>query len=282
MCGDHHWRLLQTQQGESDLIYRGGNFYLHTTCEVEEKPKQVSRGVLGVDLGIVNIAVDADGEVYSGNAKAHISTIRHRYRRIRKKLQKKGTKSAKRLLKKRARRESRFAKDTNHCISKSIVAKAQGTGCTIALEDLGGIRDRVTWSLQRKLPRSSRLRRFSRFERHQRAMLHSWAFYDLRQKIVYKAQLAGVEVVLVDPRNTSRQCPACGCIDKRNRSTQAVFSCVDCGFSGFADHIAAVNIGSRAAVNQPYISDVGFQSPDFSRADSRSARDKPPALAGGS
>jgi IS605 OrfB family transposase len=141
-------------------------------------------------------------------------------------------------LRKLSGKEQRFAKDTNHCISKRIVAKAQDTRRGIALEDLGGIRDRVT------------------VRRRQRATLHSWSFDDLQQKIAYKARRVGVPVVWVDPRNTSRTCPECGCIDKHNRPSQSRFQCVACGFSGLADHIAAVNISRRASVNRPHASDA--------------------------
>lgn len=229
-CDSHHWKMLQNKKGESDLVYRGGEFYLYTSCDVKEKEVRPSQEALGVDLGVVNIAVDSEGEVYQAKSNAHINTVRHRYRKTRQKLQKKGTKSSRRLLKKRARKESRFAKDTNHCISKEIVAKAQDTGRAIALEDLKGIRDRLT------------------VRRSQRAAIHSWSFYDLRQKIAYKARREGVQVVMVDPRNTSRTCPQCGCVDKRNRKTQAMFSCVECHFVGMADHIAAVNIARRGAL----------------------------------
>jgi len=252
VCGAHHWRLLQSQAGESDLVYRDGRFYLYAACAIEEPSERPCEEALGVDLGVKNIAVDSDGEVYTAHSKAHINTLRYRYRKLRQKLQKKGTKAAKRLLRKLAGRESRFVKDSNHCLSKGIVAKAQGTGRAIALEDLKGIRDRIT------------------VRSHQRATLHSWSFHDLRQKLVYKAKRAAVPLVLVDPRNTSRSCPLCACVDPRNRPSQAVFSCVACGFSGFADHIAAINIGRRAAsvqhlvphhVNRPYVSDAGFSPP---------------------
>ena len=197
-------------------------------------PEQIEVGeALGVDLGIVNIATDSDGEVYSG---AQINGLRKRHARLRAKLQHKGTKSAKRLLKKRTRRERRFAQDVNHVIAKRIVEKAEGTGRAIALEDLSGIRDRTT------------------VRKRQRRQHHSWAFHDLRQKIEYKASLAGIPVILVDPRNTSRTCPICGCVEKRNRPNQSTFSCVQCGFSGHADTIAAVNIARRAVVNQPDVS----------------------------
>jgi len=91
--------------------------------------------------------------------------------------------------------------------------------------------------------------------RLRRATLSSWSFNQLRSFIAYKAEREGVTAVLVDPWNTSRTCPECGTIDKRNRKSQRLFSCVSCGFAGLADHIAAENI-RRAAVNQPIVARV--------------------------
>jgi transposase len=87
----------------------------------------------------------------------------------------------------------------------------------------------------------------------QRATLHSWAFYQLRSFVTYKTKRSGVPVFLVDPKNTSRACPACGHVDKANRPNQSTFSCVICGFAGLADHVAAINIGRRAVVNPPIV-----------------------------
>ena len=117
--------------------------------------------------------------------------------------------------------------------------RAERTGRGIALEDLKGIRGRI------------------RARRSQRGALHSWAFGQLKQLIVYKAQLVGVPVDAdVDPRNTSRQCPRCGHTSKRNRPSQAKFRCVECGHRGHADHIAASNIAGRAAVNRPNVREI--------------------------
>jgi IS605 OrfB family transposase len=185
---------------------------------------------LGVDLGLVNLAVDSDGTVYSG---AQVRALRRRHARLRTKLQAKGTRGAKRRLRARRRKESRFATHVNHTLSKRLVAQAQGTQRGIALEDLTGIRARIT------------------ARKAQRRDLHSWAFYQLRQFVSYKAIRAGVRLVLVDPRNTSRTCPACGYCSKDNRKSQSKFLCVNCGLAGLADHIAAENI-RRAAVNQPH------------------------------
>jgi IS605 OrfB family transposase len=222
---------------ETDLILRDGKFYLAVVVDAPEQIPNEPIGYLGVDLGIVNIAADSNGVVYSGN---QVNGLRKRHAKLRTKLQSKGTKSAKRLLKKRSLKESRFATNVNHTISKRIVDNAKDTGKGIALEDLSGIRDRIT-------------------VRHsQRRQHHSWAFNQLRQFIQYKAIIAGVLVNLVDPRNTSRTCPICGCIDKRNRPSQSVFSCVSCGYSSFADTVAAVNISRRAAVNQPIVSTTSY------------------------
>lgn len=230
VAGPRDLELLQTRRGESDLCYVRGKFYLLATCDVETPEPIDVEGHLGVDLGVANIAVDSDGEFHSG---AHIRGLRRRHNRIRARLQSKGTHSARRRLKALSGRERRFATDVNHRISKQLVNKAKHTGRGLALEDLSGIRGRV------------------RVRKPQRRELHSWSFYQLRSFIEYKSALAGVPLVFVDPRNTSRTCPVCGCIDKANRRSQDSFLCVSCGFAGRADHIAAINIGRRADVNRP-------------------------------
>jgi IS605 OrfB family transposase len=228
-AGARQLELLNGQRGESDLCYVKGKFYLFAVCDVET-PKPIDvEGFLGVDLGVKNMATDSDGNNYSGG---QVNGLRHRHFKIRQRLQGKGTKSAKRRLKQRNKKEQRFAKQENHRISKELVERAKDTGRGIALEDLQGIRERVT------------------VRKSQRRTHNSWSFFDLRNKIAYKAEQAGIPLVLVDPRNTSRTCPKCGSVDKNNRKSQSLFACIRCGFSGFADAIAAENI-RRVAVNQP-------------------------------
>lgn len=230
LCGDRQRELLAGDRGEADLCYIGGEFYLFVACEVETPAPEDVGGFLGIDLGIVNLAADSDGQQYSGE---QVEDQRRKYQHRRRNLQRKGTRVAKRKLRQISGKQQRYQTDTNHRISKRIVQTAQDTGRGIALEDLKGIRDRVT------------------VRRKQRARHANWAFYQLRQFIEYKATLAGVPVVAVDPRNTSRSCPVCGCVDKRNRPDQSTFSCVSCGYSANADTTAAVNIAARAVVNQP-------------------------------
>jgi IS605 OrfB family transposase len=233
--GAYHLARLAGVRGQADLVYRKGKLFLFVTIEVPDGSPIDPEGWLGVDLGIRNLAVDSDGEMHSGDATL---VARSRIAKLRSGLQSTGTKSAKRHLRKLRRREQRFHAHTNHVISKSIVRKARDTGRGIALEDLTHIRERVT------------------VRRAQRAHLHGWSFFQLRAFLSYKAKLSGVALVAVDPRNTSRTCPECGCMDKANRKTQSEFVCTGCGFADHADHVGARNIASRARVNGPIVDGV--------------------------
>ena len=140
VAGERQRQLLQARQGESDLVYRKGGFFLLVTCNVDEPPPDEVDGVLGVDLGIVNLATDSDKNVYSGEK---VEQRRTWYADRRAGLQSAGTQRAKRTLKKLSGKQRRFQADTNHCISKSLVAHAPSTGRGIVLEELKGIRERV-------------------------------------------------------------------------------------------------------------------------------------------
>lgn len=233
VAGAYHRARLEGVRGQADLVLRKSKWFLYVTVEVPDGAPVEPKGWLGVDLGIRNLAVDSDGEQHSG---AGVEAVRQQLYRLRSDLQSCGTKSAKRHLKRLSGHETRFRAYVNHTISKRIVAKAKGTGRGIALEDLRGIRDRVT------------------VKKSQRAMISGWAFFQLRSFVDYKARLAGVPVVTVDPRDTSRTCPRCTHVDRANRRSQSEFCCKSCGFTGHADHVGAINIARRAVVNQPIVS----------------------------
>jgi IS605 OrfB family transposase len=223
-CGLRQRELLKQAKGQVDLLFVRGKWVLSATCDVEARPRIGADEALGIDLGIVNLAVDDTGKSYSG---AEIETVRRRRHARRRALQKVGTRSAKRALGRDSGKQALFQRHTNHVLSKAIIADAERGRCLIALEDLAGIRDRV------------------QVKRRQRARMANWGFHELRQLIVYKAALKGVAVVLVDPRNTSKGCSRCSLIDKRNRPSRGEFLCIGCGFAAPADHNAALNIRQR-------------------------------------
>ena len=125
-------------QGQADLIYKNGVFYLMIVVELPNAEPVDAEGVIGVDLGIINLATTSDGKIYSGKK---CNDVREKYAKIKAKLQKVGTWDAKKHLKKISGREHRFKRDVNHCISKELVNSAKDTNCSIALEDLIGIRE---------------------------------------------------------------------------------------------------------------------------------------------
>ncbi len=214
--------------GDARLVRRRDSWYAVFPVRTAAPPT-ASGGhptVIGVDLGIVRLATAATPNgvrVWPGKAvrarREHFADLRRRYGRHHR---------VDRIRAMRGR-ESRWMADLNHKISAELVEMAsRHSDPVIALERLDGIRYRLHGS-----------RRFNR-------MVSNWTFRDLVDKIRYKAERAGVRVVFVNPRRTSRTCPQCGHASRSNRPTQADFRCVACGYRGMADAVAALNIAAAA------------------------------------
>lgn len=239
VCGERQKALLETRQGESDLALVKGKWFLLATCNVEEPEPDSGNGIIGCDFGIVEICTTSEGKSYSGEK---VKAIRRKLRAHRSRLQKCGTRSAERRLKKAAKRQERFVRNSNHCISKELVKDAKASKKALALEDLKHIRKRSTG-----------------FHKEMRWQMGNWAFAQLRAFVTYKAQMAGVGVIVVDAAYTSRTCSVCGHCEKANRKSQKHFKCLACGFADNADANASHNISKRAAVNRPIVSDCKVQ-----------------------
>lgn len=234
---DHYRQFLRGQVRSSTLTYRkqAGVFYLHAQIEIPTPSLVKEQRVLGIDRGIVNVAVCSDNTFF--NSKS-VKNVRGKCAFLRARLQSKGTRSARRKLRELSGRERRFVTDVNHCISKQIVNSDYSV---FALEDLSKIRVQN--------------RRGKTFNR----MLNSWSFYELEQFIRYKAESLGKSVVLVDSRYSSQKCSRCGHTYKGNRSGSD-FRCRSCGFHIHADLNASRNIAQagisclgRLPVNQPIV-----------------------------
>jgi IS605 OrfB family transposase len=177
--------------------------------------------VLGVDLGIDNVAVTSTGTFWSGGLLNH---RREQYEQVRGGLQQTGTESAHKTIDSIGHRESRWVEDFLHNLSKEVVAEAVEHGCSvIAFERLNGIRSRM--------PRAKKF--------------HTWAFNQLIEYVEYKAEAVGINVTQVPPQYTSQRCSKCGHTARNNRPTQADFSCQNCGYEVHADYNAAKNVGFK-------------------------------------
>ena len=230
--------------GLAKLLKSSGKWYLHisATKEVTDFNKQTVKHVVGLDRGLRFLATSYDEQgktaFFDGQA---IMRKRAKYQKLRATLQAKGTKSAKRRLKKLSGRENRWISDVNHCLSKTLVQK-YGANTLFVLENLNGV------SFERTdLPKALRNQN------------KSWAFYQLEQFLTYKAHLHNSEVVEVSAKYTSQRCPKCGVIKKDNRNHEKhEYHCDNCGYRSNDDRIGAMNI---QLLGTQYIS--GQEQPKF-------------------
>ena len=214
---------------QSDLrVTREGVWYLDLAVEVEVPPLAEVSEFTGVDLGLANIAVASDGDVFGGG---QVERLRAKHAKVRKSYQKTNTRKARKRLRRISGRQKRFQSQENHRISRRLVDAAKARGKGIALEDLKGIRGN---SGRRTVGRELKAR------------LGNWGFSQLRQFVSYKAERAGVVVEVVKAAFTSQTCSRCDHCDEGNRPTRGEFCCLHCGLSVCADLNAARNIASRA------------------------------------
>ena len=214
--------------GTAKLVNKHGKYYLHVpvTAEVREPDGSEIKNVVGVDRGINFIIATYDSDHKSGFVSGRkIKQKRAEYKRLRKELQMRKTPSSRRRLKAIGGRENRWMQDVNHCVSKALVNQ-NPKHTLFVLEDLKGIRS-ATEKVRQK----------------DRYVSVSWSFFDLEQKIRYKAMLNESSVINVDPRNTSQKCPKCGCIESSSRDKKRhLFCCKDCGYRSNDDRIGAMNL----------------------------------------
>lgn len=208
-----------------DLVQKRGRWYVHVVVRVPAPEVEPTEVVVGVDLGVTRAAVTSDNRFHGQRRWRELEARDFRLRRT---LQAKGAKSAKRHLRRLSGRTARRRRDHDHVVSKRIV---QGVpeGCTLAVENLTNIRSRV------------RARKANGGQRR----LHSWSFAILRVFITYKAEERGIRVEGVDPRHTSQSCSRCGYQHRRNRLSQSEFRCRACGYQTNADRNGARNIAAK-------------------------------------
>ncbi|KRM20203.1 IS607 family transposase [Ligilactobacillus hayakitensis DSM 18933 = JCM 14209] len=230
--------------GTAKLVCLKGRWFLHMsyTKKVDSWKIENNQHVVGIDRGLrfITTAYDEKGKTNFVSGK-NIAYKRKKYAYLRSKLQSKGTKSAKRKLKRLSQKENRWMADFNHCLSKTLIEK-YGQNSLFVLEDLTGVtfeKSNVNKNLTREL--------------------HSWSFYDLQTKLTYKAQGNQSQVLIVSAKYTSQRCPKCGQIRKENRNHDLhEYKCTSCGFRTNDDRVGAMNLQE---LGKQYIS--GIETPKF-------------------
>ncbi|MBA2874290.1 RNA-guided endonuclease InsQ/TnpB family protein [Thermaerobacillus caldiproteolyticus] len=216
----------------SQIINHKNKWFINLTYQFEAKEAALDpNNVMGVDLGIVYpVYIAFNNSLHRYHIKGgEIERFRRQVEKRKRELLNQGkycgdgrkghgyatrTKSIELISDKIAR----FRDTCNHKYSRFIVDMALKHKCgIIQMEDLTGISKESTF-------------------------LKNWTYYDLQQKIEYKAREAGIQVIKIEPQYTSQRCSKCGYIDKENRQEQATFKCIECGFKTNADYNAARNI----------------------------------------
>lgn len=252
---DYHRRYINSATTYCDSTVsqdRKGRIYLNLTIDLPETEINSKGNTMGIDMGLTKLATCCvnNGKTLVINGGS-IKDKRIKFLNLRKRLQHKGTLSAKRLLKKLSRRENRWMRNVNFCAIKAIINFAKENNVShIGIEDLSNIRN-SSKKLSKNLRRS----------------INSWTFYQFKEILCYKAKMDGISIVQVDPRFTSQACSKCGYVAKENRKSQKCFKCLSCGYTHNADINAASNIElltriarsnelSRGVINHPYAKDV--------------------------
>lgn len=214
--------------GTAKLVHKFQKWFLHipVTKDFSELDYADINNIVGIDLGINFLATTYDSQgkttFYNGKIVKH---KRGKFKATRKQLQKKQTPSARKKLKQLGSRENRYVTDVNHQVTKALVDKYP-RGTMFVLEDLTGVRS-ATEKVQVK----------------NRYVSVSWAFYQFRQMLEYKAQLNGQKVIVVDPKYTSQTCPKCGHVEKANRNKKLhLFKCKNCQYESNDDRVGAMNL----------------------------------------
>ena len=211
------------------MTYKNGNFFLNMTI-VKPAPIKKPETVMGIDLGVKNIAVTSTGKFFSSGL---LNDSRRQFRDKRAKLQSKGTRSCKKVLQRISGRENRFSDWILHNISHQIINEAVSHKVeVIVFEKLTDIKENV-----------------KQWRKEERAKVNLWAFSKLQQFVQYKALEVGIDTIFVEAKYTSQRCSKCGHTESSNRSGFS-FKCKHCGYSINSDYNASKNIAFQVLLDK--------------------------------
>ncbi|NPA62678.1 MAG: IS200/IS605 family element transposase accessory protein TnpB [Methanococci archaeon] len=222
--------LANYKLGRLTIFKRDDWYYISISVKIEPPERKVTN-VIGVDLGVYNFVVVADAK---GRELLRISgkDIIERKKLLEYKYSVKQQR-ARRYSKNRVigHKYKNYSKYVNHCIAKKVVEIAKKYNAMVVLENLKRIRGK-----------SKSLRRLFR----------KWPYFDLIQKIEYKAKENGIPVVKINPRNTSKTCSRCGYVDRKLKN-ERIFVCPKCGLRIDRDLNGAINIARKVVPPPPYL-----------------------------
>ena len=195
-----------------------------------------SGSMVGLDVGVTNFATLSDGIVYApvGSYRKHEKRLVFLQRQMSRKQKfsanwKKAKARVQKLHSKIANIRRDHVHKTSHAISQNhAIVMMEDLQIRHMSRSAAGTTERPGWNVRAKSGLNKSI------------LDQGW--FEFRRQLEYKQAWRGGWVIAVPPQNTSRTCPACGCVSAQNRKTRAQFECVACGYSENADVNAARNI----------------------------------------
>ena len=187
------------------------------------KPEARESGdVIGIDVGIAKLIATSEEKAIGEDWRQISARVRRR---------RPGS---------RGKRRARIAR--SRYINRAVKQLPWHRLCAIGFEDLNGLK------------RGKSRTRGKRF----RIAAAPWSYRRVRQRIECLALENRVLPIAVDPRGTSRTCPACGKDDRRNRKGER-FRCVACDHTGDADFVGARNVLAKTLAALGRVPSPGLQ-----------------------
>lgn len=226
--------LSQTVEGkicQVTVSKSGDHWFVSIQVEIDiEKPAHSSISAVGIDLGVKRFATLSNGEYYlplNSFKKLEKMLVKEQRKLSRKQKFSNNWKRQKRRVQKIHTKIANARKDYLNKISSNICKNH----ALVVLEEL----DISQMSKRQSLDTRKKSQALNR-------SILDQGWYEFRRQVAYKQEWLGGQMMLVDPKNTSRTCPKCRFVSKENRKTQSAFCCQSCLYQGHADEVAAVNI----------------------------------------
>jgi IS605 OrfB family transposase len=211
-----NWKLLKT--GYLSKVEK--HFYFTFLFESGKTKETKGTETVGLDRGIINVIATSEEELVSGKP---LRKNKRKYLHLRRKVQAKGTRSAKRFLKRISRKEKRFSLDFLHSLSKQLVKNEN-------------VKTYVLENLSRFKPK--------KYNKKSNKIVSNWGFKQFETLLKYKAEQKGIEIKFVDPMYTSQICSGCQNQNKESRN-KGMYRCDQCKLKIHSDINAAINIKNR-------------------------------------
>ena len=221
------------------VFLKCGKWYVSIQIEYEQETLVHSGSDIGIDMGIVRFATLSDGRYFEPINAFH--SLKGKLAKLQRQLKRKtkGSNNWKKLVAKISKLHHRIAnirKNFLHQISNTV----SKNHATVYVEDL----QVKNMSKSAKGTMENPGKMVKQKSGLNRAILDQ-AWYEFRRQLEYKLRWRGGQLILVSPQYTSQCCPACGHTAKENRTTQALFCCVQYCYTENADVVGAMNVLQR-------------------------------------